>query len=94
MSIVTSVLTSEALTMKQPCWLSKVVGYGTLWEQHMLPTGSCSLREAATQKAGAGFEGHTSNREGGGGQGALPVGPLLHPLVLHHLHSRVAVSHA
>ena len=39
-----------------------------------------------SQKAGAGREGHTRNREGGRGKGALPVGALLHPLVLHHLH--------
>ncbi len=30
-------------------------------------------------------ERHTCNREGGSGKTTLPMGPLLHPLVLHHL---------
>ena len=42
------------------------------------------IRAESLSKVG----GHTCNREGGSSKTTLPMGPLLHPLVLHHLHTQ------
>ncbi len=39
-------------------------------------------------------ERHTCNREGGSGKTTLPMGPLLHPLVLHHLRTYLPIAKA
>ena len=54
------------------------------------PKGNCNrqnvkgTRAESLSKKGR----HTCNREGGSGKTTLPMRPLLHPLVLHHLHTQ------